>query len=262
MKSVTAVLLVSGVIAGPAARADVPAGPSVYRVNLAIDGAIIAVTGAGALIPYTVASHIITPTCPCDPHSVNSIDRTVIGNASDVADWVSTVMAGAAIIAPPLADWIALRDVMPWLEDVVVFTEAISVNGALVTTAKYIVQRPIPRVYSGAASAHDPGNYRSFYSGHTSLTFAALSTASVTLNRRYGLTWQPWVATAIVGASVAMERVFAGQHFYSDVVVGAIAGTLTGIGVARLHLRGPDAAIGAWTNDHHDGGGLAVRWYQ
>jgi membrane-associated phospholipid phosphatase len=108
-------------------------------------------------------------------------------------------------------------------------------------TAKFTVQRPVPRVYSGAAAASDPGNYRSFYSGHTSLAFTALSTASVTLNRRYGLTWQPWVATAIVGASVAMERVLAGYHFYSDVVVGAVAGTLTGIGVARFHLRGPDA---------------------
>jgi len=262
MKPVAALLLLLGVFAGPAARADVPARPSVYRFNLAVDGAIIAVTGAGALIPYALSSHLITPTCPCDPRSVNPIDRTVIGNASDVADWVSTATVGVALIGPPLADWIALRDVKPWFEDAVVFTEAITVNGALVTAAKYIVQRPIPRVYSGAAAANDPGNYRSFYSGHTSIAFAALSTASVTLNRRYGLTWQPWVATAIIGASVAMERVLAGRHFYSDVVVGAIAGTATGIGVARFHLRGPDAAIVAWTSDARDGGGLAVRWYQ
>ena len=262
MKCATVTLLIGGVLVAPTARADAPAGPSIYRVNLALDGAIIAVTGAGALIPYAVASHIITPTCPCDPNSVNRIDRTVIGNASDAADWVSTATVAAAIIGPPLADWIALRDVRPWLEDVVVFTEAISVNGALVTAAKYSVQRPIPRVYSGAAAANDPGNYRAFYSGHTSLAFAALSTASVTMNRRYGLTWQPWVATAIVGASVAMERVLSGHHFYSDVVVGAIAGTLTGIGVAHLHLRSPDAALVAWRSDSRDGGGLAVRWYR
>lgn len=262
MKCATVALVLSGIIFSPAARADVPAAQSVYRINLPIDGAIIVATSAAALIPYTLSSHLITPHCPCDPHSVNPIDRTVIGNASDVADWVSTVTTGAAIIVPPLADWIALRDVRPWFEDVVVFTQAITVNGALVTTAKYITQRPIPRVYSGAASATDPGNYRSFYSGHTSLAFVALSTASVTLNRRYGLTWQPWVATAIIGASVATERVLAGRHFYSDVVVGAAAGTLTGIGVARLHLRGPHPAIVAFTTDNRDGGGLAVRWYQ
>src|SRR5581483_12495202 len=163
--------------------------------------------GCRSTDPVAVASHIITPTCPCDPSSVNRIDRTVIGNASDAADRVSTATVAAAIIGPPLADWIALRDVTPWLEDVVVFTEANSVKGALATAAKYSVQRPIPRVYSGTAAANDPGNYRAFYSGHTSLAFAALSTASVTMNRRYGLTWQPWVATAVVGASVAMERV-------------------------------------------------------
>jgi hypothetical protein len=171
----------------------------------AIDGAIIAVTDAGTLMPYAVSSHIITPNCPCDPRSVNAIDRTVIGYASNAADWLSTATVAATIIGLPLADWLALRDVKPWLEDVVVFTEAISINGALVTAAKFTVQRPVPRVYSGAAAANDPGNYRSFYSGHTSLAFTALSTASVTVNRRYGLTWQPWVATAIVGASVAVR---------------------------------------------------------
>jgi membrane-associated phospholipid phosphatase len=262
MKRVTVMLLLGAVIVAPTARADVPAGPSVYRINLVIDGAIIVATGTGSLIPYVLASHIITPTCPCDPRSVNPIDRSVIGNASNIADWVSTATVGVAIIAPPLADWLALRDVKPWFEDVVVFAETISVNSALVTVAKYTVQRPIPRVYSGAAATNDPGNYRAFYSGHTSLALAALGTASVTVTRRYGLTWQPWVATGIVGASVAMERVLSGHHFYSDVAVGAVAGTLTGVGVAHFHLRHPDAAIVAWAADTRDGGGLAVRWYR
>ena len=68
------------------------------------------------------------------------------------------------------------------LEDATVYVDTLSVNGALVTAAKYIVQRPLPRTYAGdPALVNQPGGYRSFYSGHTSLVVAALSATAVTL---------------------------------------------------------------------------------
>ena len=161
---------------------------AIYHVSFAVDGPIIAVTTVGSLIPLVLASHILHPSCPCSPASVNAFDRGVIGNSSDTADLLSNIAVALALAAPAVADWFALGRLRPWLDDMVVFAEALSVNSALVTAAKYTVQRPIPRVYSDPALASDPSNYRSFYSGHTSFTFAALSTASVTLNIRYGLT--------------------------------------------------------------------------
>jgi membrane-associated phospholipid phosphatase len=239
-----------------AGDADDPA--EVYRVRFAIDVPIIAVTSVASLIPYAFASRIIHPSCPCSPASVNSFDRGVIGNASDTADVISTATVGLAIVVPPIADWIALRRVRPWLGDVVVFAEALSVNGALVTAAKYTVQRPIPRVYSDPSLASEPRNYRSFYSGHTSLAFSALSAASVTLNARYGLTWQPWAVTLLVGASVAAERVLAGYHFYTDVLVGAGAGVAVGTTVSVLHLRPGGLRLSVLRPVEGRGAGLAI----
>jgi membrane-associated phospholipid phosphatase len=215
--------------------ADRPA--AVYDVSLPIDGAVIAASTAGILIPYALSSRLIHPSCPCSPSSVNSFDRGVIGNASDTADLVSNITVGLAIVAPPVADWLALGTSRTLLDDLVVFTEALTVNGALNTGVKYAVQRPIPRAYSDPAVAANPHSYRSFYSGHTSLAFAALSTTSVTLNARTGLTWQPWVATFVIGASVAIERVLAGYHFYTDVLVGAAAGAAVGTVIPLVHLR-------------------------
>lgn len=241
------------------ARADDLVDPmSVYRVSWPIDGSIIAVTTAGSLIPLALASRIIHPSCPCAASSVNSFDRGVIGNASDTADLVSNVTLALAIAAPPLADWIALRRWSPWLEDAVVFGEAMSVNAAFVTVAKYAVQRPIPRVYSDPAMASDPANYRSFYSGHASFAFAALSAASVTVNARYGLTWQPWAVTVLVGASVAAERIWAGYHFYTDVLVGSGAGLVVGTGVSLLHLRARGVEVGAFRTPDGAGAGLTL----
>jgi membrane-associated phospholipid phosphatase len=231
---------------------------AVYAVNLPIDGAVIAVSAAGILIPYALSSRLIHPSCPCSPSSVNSFDRSVIGNASDTADLISNVTVGLAIVAPPVADWLALGTSRTLLDDLVVFTESLTVNGALNTAVKYAVQRPIPRAYSDPAVAANLHSYRSFYSGHTSLAFAALSTTSVTLNARYGLTWQPWVATVLIGASVGLERVLAGYHFYTDVLVGMAAGTAIGIAVPLVHLRARHLQISAFRPAGGDGMGLAI----
>jgi membrane-associated phospholipid phosphatase len=259
------IVLVLSLLAGSAARARPAAAEprpddpdAVYDVSLPIDGAIVAVTAAGALIPYTLASHLIHPSCPCSPASVNAFDRGVIGNASDTAGWISDATVALAIVAPPVADWLALRRGRPFLDDLVVFAESLSVNGALVTLTKYTVQRPIPRVYSNPALAGDVGNYRSFYSGHTSLAFAAMSTTSVTLDARYGLTWQPWLVTALVGGSVAVERVLGGYHFYSDVLVGAAAGVTIGTLVGVAHLRARRVRLSAFRPPGGEGIGIEL----
>jgi len=239
---------------------DPPDAMSVYRVSVPTDGAIIAATTAGSLVPFAFTSRIIHPSCPCSPSSVNSFDRGVIGNASDSADLASNITLALALVVPPIADWIALRRLHPWLEDAVVFAETMSVNGAFVTLAKFTVRRPIPRVYSDPALASDPGNYRSFYSGHASFAMAALSAASVTMNARYGLSWQPWAVTLLVGASVAAERVWAGYHFYTDVMVGGGAGLLIGAAVSFLHLPAHGLHLAAFRPADTDGIGISVGW--
>jgi membrane-associated phospholipid phosphatase len=253
--------LIGGLAMGarPAHAEPQPERPAaVYDVSYPIDGAVIAASAAGILVPYALSSRLIHPTCPCSPSSVNSFDRGVIGNASDTADVISTVTVGLTIVAPPVADWLALGTSRTLLDDLVVFTESLTVNGALNTGVKYAVQRPIPRAYSDPAFAANPHSYRSFYSGHTSLAFAALSTTSVTLNARYGLTWQPWVATFLIGASVGIERVLAGYHFYTDVLVGAAAGAAVGIAVPLVHLRAREVRLSAFRPAVGTGAGIDV----
>jgi membrane-associated phospholipid phosphatase len=233
------VVLIMALGAPGVARGQPEDPDQVYRVVLPVDVPIIAVTGVGALIPFALSSRIIHPSCPCAASSVNAFDRGAIGNHSDVADWISTATVVAAIGVPPLVDWFAVRRHRVWLDDAVVFAQTLGVNGAFVTLSKYTVQRPIPRAYTDPEVAASPSSYRSFYSGHTAFAFAPLATAAVTANLRYGLTWQPWLVTVVVGTSVAVERVVAGYHFPSDVLVGAAAGLVVGTAVPLLHARAP-----------------------
>lgn len=230
-----------------AEREESPPPPrSVYRIDLPWDIAVSTVAGAAILVPYALTDSLIHPHCPCDASSVPAFDRWAIGYSSATADTVSTVTAGLAIVAPVVLDLVDVGASTELLEDTAVLAQTLLVNGALVSAAKYSVQRPIPLVYAPAEPSvvNSPSNYRSFYSGHTSTTFAALTAMSMTWTLRHGGTWWPWVVTVVVGTSVGLERIYAGRHFPSDVLVGAAAGTLVGLAVPWLHSR---ARIGPGT---------------
>jgi membrane-associated phospholipid phosphatase len=211
---------------------------SVYRVRESVDWPLSIAAGAAVIVPYALSKQLIEPRCPCDSHEVNRFDRRAIGNQSMLANVISDVSVGLSLTVPLALDAWTTGWNRTLYEDALVFAETLALNGALVTFAKYLAQRPLPRTYAGDRALLDsPGGYRSFYSGHTSLVFAALSVTAMTARLRYGERWWPWVITGAVGVSVAVERVADGRHFPSDVMLGAAVGSALGIVVPWLHAR-------------------------
>ena len=136
------------------------------------------------------------------------------------------------------ADALALGWSRPFLEDAVALGEAVLVNGAIVTTVKDLVQRPTPRAYAGDEPiVSRPTGYRSFYSGHTSATFASLTAAAWTWRLRRGPAAWPWAVVAVAGLGVGALRVAGGNHFPTDVAAGALGGIAVGTAVPLLHRR-------------------------
>ncbi len=240
----------------PAAAALSPVH-SVYRVEPVRDGGLIALGVVGVAVPYTLLNELISQRCPCDPGEVNALDRGAIGNRSHLAYLASDVTVALAVAVPAAVDLWALGLRPELLEDLVVYAQALWLNGALVAFAKYTTQRPLPLTYAG-----DPGliasaaGYRAFYSGHTATTVAALTTASFTIERRYGPRLWPWLVTAGVGTSIAVELVLAGRHFPTDVLVGGAMGFAVGYLVPWLHAREPSEAPGQVTLVPLPGGAL------
>lgn len=229
---------------------------SIYRISPWVDGAVSGAASLAIAVPYALSSKLIKPRCPCDPAEVNAFDRGTIGNHSDFADALSTATVAAAIAGPVLYEALDLGLSKTLAEDMVVLAEALAVNGALLTLAKYTFQRPIPRVY-----AEPPGtaaNYRSFYSGHTSTVFAALAVEAQSIAARHGGGPWLWAGVIAIAGSVALERVLAGYHFPTDVIVGALIGTGTGLAVTWLHAREQPLISGFILIPRQDG--LAVVW--
>ena len=113
---------------------------------------------------------------------------------------------------------------------------AMGVAGLLTTAAKIAVGRARPDANLGTAyfaPFRSPTHDNSFPSGHTSQAFA-LAAVIAAHTRQPVLRFTVYGAAAVVG----IARVAADRHFASDVVGGAILGTLVGRGVVHHFAAG------------------------
>ncbi|OGR91816.1 MAG: hypothetical protein A2992_08975, partial [Elusimicrobia bacterium RIFCSPLOWO2_01_FULL_59_12] len=194
--------------------------------------------------PLVFEAQIIKKQCPCDSGEVNRIDRPVIRYHSPVAQTAGDITVALALAVPPVLDGMDLGfKNKAFVEDLVVYAEVLAVNSAISNAFRYTTQRPRPDAYRLSPTPSQPGGFASFYSGHTASVFAALSAASMTYNLRYGPHVWPWIVTAGVGLGESATRVFSGRHFYSDVAVGALAGTAIGTLIPYLHKRNKDLTV-------------------
>src|SRR5262249_52752026 len=109
---------------------------SVYRLNPTADGLAIGISTLLTVTPYALASHWITPRCPCDPSEINSLDRGAVGNHSRAADVASDTTVALAILVPLAADALDQSFRRPFWEDGAVLLQTVMVNNAITTIAK------------------------------------------------------------------------------------------------------------------------------
>jgi len=214
-----------------------PSRGSVYRINPAIDYPLLSVAALGASVPLFFESQLIRQKCPCDSNNVNSFDRPVIGNQDAMAGTISHFTVALAIVAPVVVDIADQGFSKILVEDLLVYTEVLSINSSVSHIFRYGAQRPRPVAYEANPPEIRAGEFLSFYSGHSASVFAGLSAASMTYGYRYGHKVWPWFVTIGVGLGESALRVAAGRHFYTDVIAGAVMGTAVGTLVPYLHRR-------------------------
>src|SRR5205814_2039745 len=114
---------------------------------------------------------------------------------------------------------------------------------------KFEVARERPDVHHGRAKG-SPEDNLSFFSGHTTWSFAA-ATASGTVASLRGYRGAPavWAGSLAFAAFTGYLRIGADRHWLSDVVTGAAVGAIAGVVLPRLHFTavstGTDAAAPA-----------------
>jgi membrane-associated phospholipid phosphatase len=139
--------------------------------------------------------------------------------------------------------------------DALLALEAVTTAGVVTQVVKLVAGRARPFVHAypkevraGLTSTPSPPDDNlSFFSGHTSLTFAlAASTGTLAELRNYRLAPLVWATGMPIAALTGYLRIAADKHYFSDVLVGALVGSVVGAGLPlafhRRRAEDPQAA--------------------
>jgi membrane-associated phospholipid phosphatase len=185
----------------------------------------------------------LTPNCRwCVPGPIdNSIRNALVWNNTNAADIASTVIA--TVIPVSIAAYLYFSaagegDKNAGLEDLLIATEAVALNQVLTETVKISVARQRPFAYYGSTggtatpmSLSSQANL-SFYSGHDSFSFASVSAGlTIAIMRGYPGAWIIAAAGYPTAAFVGYLRMAADQHYFSDVLTGALVGSFIGFAI-------------------------------
>ncbi len=216
----------------------------------------------GSALAIGMGASVIPPT-PKRWRGRNSFDegvRDAIG-IEDLEDGIwardgSDLLLSLSIAYPMLFDSLIA---MYWYRQ----SHAVAAQMALITAEAVSVAAALQGVTAGFASRQRPygrncgdsmdadlkdcagrKRYRSFFSGHTAMAFAAASVSCShhARHRVYGNPTADGIACAAAMAAAAGTgtlRIVGDQHYGSDVLVGAAVGTLSGLGIPWLLHYGP-----------------------
>ncbi|HNW81707.1 MAG TPA: phosphatase PAP2 family protein [bacterium] len=178
-----------------------------------------------------------------DKYDINSFDRCATELYSEKSALASDVILGTVMAAPVLffADKRLNRDFKNAATYLVMYAESLILLNGITETFKVTVQRKRPYAYNESLSykKRTSGDYNlSFLSGHTANVFnSAVFLSTVFTFANPGSKWVPvvWTASLSVASTVAVLRVAAGKHYPTDVIAGAVLGSVTGLLIPLLH---------------------------
>jgi hypothetical protein len=196
--------------------------------------------------------------------AVNRFDRSATFRYSPSADRAGDIVTCCLLTSPLglLADR-KLRGSAGAFS--ALYAETVMLAYALPSLGKALFKRPRPFVYNPAVPPDKKMSRDarvSFFSRHTTLAFASacfLSTVYGANNPGSKLAPCVWFGSLGAASTVGFLRFAAGAHFPTDVLTGALAGTLVGCGVPYLHTSGSEAA-GISLNPSGSGLCLSLRW--
>ncbi len=238
--------------AAPRALAD---DPPAYQLELDKDIPALAITSL-TTIAWFVDLGPAWCAPRCDPATVDAFDRPFAGRY--LPGWSTAgTLAAAGVLAAPVPVLLALESPGHAVSDAVVVAESVMFASSVAVVFETGVRRPRPFLYGDRAplAVRDETNASlSFFSGHTADSFAATIALWRTLDRlRVRPRWKYLaLGLGLAGSSfVGMARVVSGDHFPTDVIVGAGVGASFGFLLPALHGHGvtvtPIATDAGWT---------------
>lgn len=231
------------------------AEPRPLRHDLALDGAITA-TAIAAWIGTELAKERLAPSAcrVCAPGPLDAAARKALvwghdARARRASDLLAFAVVPAGLAAHQLLAARHAGDASEGLVDVLIVAQAAALAMDVNQVLKFAVGRQRPFVHHGNWLAPDRppdgDDDLSFYSGHTTLAFSAAAAAgTVSSLRGYRSAPAVWAAGLALAGGVGYLRIAADRHYLTDVLAGAVAGTVIGVAAPRL-LHGRKRSVDA-----------------
>lgn len=168
-----------------------------------------------------------------DRSSVNALDRIATYQWSPEAS-VTTDVLSYAMLGAPVLFYLDERVQDHAAFFFILYLESALLNDGIKNVMKEIVRRDRPFVYGDRAplsARTDRDAELSFYSGHAAQAFNAAVFCGMVFQELFPDSpwrWVVWTGGLAAATTVGFLRVYAGKHYPTDVLAGALAGSLTG----------------------------------
>jgi len=172
--------------------------------------------------------------------NLNAFDRGAINNWSPESAELSNVLLIAAIASPLLMfTSSAVRNDAGTFSTM--YLQNILTTYSISHLPKGLISRYRPYVYNEDVPDEIRQNVNathSFFSAHASLSFASAVFLSITFSKYYpDSDFKPyvWTSSLLLATVVGYLRYTAGQHFPTDIITGAIIGSIIGYLIPLIH---------------------------
>lgn len=173
---------------------------------------------------------------------INSFDRSACDNYSLKSADASDILLLVCAAAPELLAF-DMDNESEALTHALMMIENLSLTMGTTNLLKGTVQRYRPFTYNENVPIDKKLNAdakTSFFSGHTSISFASMTFLAKTYQDYYpnsSYTPYVWAGSMLLASTVGYLRYDAGKHFPSDIIVGALVGSTIGYLVPELHKK-------------------------
>lgn len=169
---------------------------------------------------------------------INFFDELAIFPYSKQLDRVGDILQYVAFLSPGAL--IFYKDFYELINLGIVYSESVLFAFGTKNFLKFLIERPRPYLYFDSPPTLEENDYlNSLPSGHTTIAFTAA--AFTTFSLYYYNPDSFWnipisLMSFGIATGTAIFRVLSGNHFLTDVVLGALIGTTCGIIFPYLHI--------------------------
>jgi membrane-associated phospholipid phosphatase len=214
---------------------------SAYHYDIAKDSVIGSLSLGIFVSSFFIPNETPAPGAPLDRGAVNGFDRPFMAAYNKGLDITGDVLSYGFLLTPVLPVLANIRDRDALLTYGVMYGEAFFLTFGTTDLIKSLADRDRPYRYFGPVPDGQEQDFRnSFPSRHTAMAFMSAGFLAGAFHAEFpDSRWRIPVISAgyTLAAGIGVARILSGSHFLTDVLAGAVIGSLYGYLIPYLHRK-------------------------